>query len=851
MTINISTLFTPATQPQWLAQILTNAQTLGLSATGWQSGGIARTILAILSNVLAVSDSIISTMIQGGFLDSASTVTADPSLPPYTTGTAWTAGWLDLLAQGVYNVQRQPATFATGPITITCGPGVTPATLAPFTFHVANPTPNGPTYVNTTAITLAPNTPTTGTFQADLAGPSGNAGPGVISQTVTSILGVSVSNPGSLLGLSAQGNAAVVSLCRAKLQSLSVNGPVGAYDYFARQAGALLAAQTPPVALSSPVTRTFVLVTPTIGYVDLYVASANGTVPGCSGLAVLIAFGGGFGGIAMGISTATPHGLTTGAYVTIAGVGGCPTANGTFAISVTSANTFLLVGVSFAGAYTTGGVIDGGDLGQVDQIVQANAVPDAITARTHSATTANVNVVLNVWVPAAQAPAAQSAVTNALATYFASVPIGGSTDPGGGYTNALLYDSVLGAVFGAVQASGAPLAVKQATMTLNSSAPGVVANITLLSTDVPVLFPAPTVVVHGVLRMARQGLRDLIKTISPTWLQTGVAEKLLYTLGLDGDALLEKLNQGMRAHIPGQGDTSALPLLGSDRLLTQGFNESAASFGARLSMAFDDWSHAGNARSVLRQVLAYVSPPQPNARYVSQSSVWDEYLPGDNTAATAPRHYLANNWNWDKTTRPMPAQSFWRRWLILYSTASTSAAPLAVTGASNSAVITITTGAPHGLVTGNAVVIAGVLGNTAANGTYAVTAATPTTFTLLWGPAGNGAYTSGGTVTQTVFAPAPAFGTAGVRFGDPTLSIGFAAPAAEFAAMRQIARLWKSASTYLVAIIVSFDDSLFNSTLAGGSAGLPDGQWGLWGKEVAGVRVPSRSPNARYLDGTL
>ena len=365
MTINISTLFTPATQPQWLAQILTNAQTLGLSATGWQSGGIARTILAILSNVLAVSDSIISTMIQGGFLDSASTVTADPSLPPYVGGAAWAPGWLDLLAQGVFNVQRQPATFATGPITITCGPGVTPATLAPFTFHVANPTPNGPTYVNTTAITLAPNTVITGTFQADLAGPSGNAGPGVISQTVTSILGVSVSNPGSLLGLSAQGNAAVVSLCRAKLQSLSVNGPVGAYDYFARQAGALLAAQTPPVALSSPVTRTFVLVTPTLGYVDLYVANAAGVVPGVSALGIASVYN----AVAIGVTTSGPHGLLGGGqpnFVTITGVGGVPGANGTFQVNVVNATIFTLVGTTFAGAYTGGGLVDGGDLGQVD-----------------------------------------------------------------------------------------------------------------------------------------------------------------------------------------------------------------------------------------------------------------------------------------------------------------------------------------------------------------------------------------------------------------------------------------------------------------------------------------------------
>ncbi len=70
-----------------------------------------------------------------------------------------------------------------------------------------------------------------------------------------------------------------------------------------------------------------------------------------------------------------------------------------------------------------------------------------------------------------------------------------------------------------------------------------------------------------------------------------------------------------------------------------------------------------------------------------------------------------------------------------------------VSAASNTAPISITTTAPHGLVTGDIVTVTGVVGNTAANvvGT-AITVTSPTTFTLN-GTTGNGAYTSGGTVT--------------------------------------------------------------------------------------------------------
>lgn len=66
-----------------------------------------------------------------------------------------------------------------------------------------------------------------------------------------------------------------------------------------------------------------------------------------------------------------------------------------------------------------------------------------------------------------------------------------------------------------------------------------------------------------------------------------------------------------------------------------------------------------------------------------------------------------------------------------------------VTGATNAAPIVITSQG-HGLTVGTRVTVASVLGNTAANGTFQITAVTSNTFTL-GGSTGNGAYTSGGT----------------------------------------------------------------------------------------------------------
>jgi len=70
-----------------------------------------------------------------------------------------------------------------------------------------------------------------------------------------------------------------------------------------------------------------------------------------------------------------------------------------------------------------------------------------------------------------------------------------------------------------------------------------------------------------------------------------------------------------------------------------------------------------------------------------------------------------------------------------------------VTNATNASPIVITSTA-HGLTTGTRVTITGVVGNTAANGTFVITNVSADTFSLD-GSTGNGAYVSGGTWNVT------------------------------------------------------------------------------------------------------
>jgi hypothetical protein len=84
----------------------------------------------------------------------------------------------------------------------------------------------------------------------------------------------------------------------------------------------------------------------------------------------------------------------------------------------------------------------------------------------------------------------------------------------------------------------------------------------------------------------------------------------------------------------------------------------------------------------------------------------------------------------------------------------------AVTGASNTTPITITTGSTSGLLNGMTVQIGGVAGNTAANGVFTVSGVTGTTF-ILNGSSGNGTFSGSGGTWQA-FTP---------QFGDDPLEV--------------------------------------------------------------------------------
>lgn len=120
-------------------------------------------------------------------------------------------------------------------------------------------------------------TPTVAAFTADSAGSASNAtNPNVVTQAVTALVGVSVRNVAPWLGSDTESNVALAARCRLKLQSLSPNGPKGAYKFFALSSQQLAPTLTPPQSVASAITRALVVTDNLTGTVTTTIANAAG-----------------------------------------------------------------------------------------------------------------------------------------------------------------------------------------------------------------------------------------------------------------------------------------------------------------------------------------------------------------------------------------------------------------------------------------------------------------------------------------------------------------------------------------------------------------------------------------------
>lgn len=227
---------------------------VGVTTTSWKPGAVVRTMIAASAIVLASLSSLIALIAKSGFLELAS------------------GYWLDLVAKYVFNVDRQNVdSFAGGTITIDNSSG-NQYILAIGDLTVAHED-TGKTYTNSEPVTIDPSA---SGVECDIvateAGSDSTALPDKITVIVSSYTGLTCTNEEAVIGLDAELDQALKIRCKEKTGALSPDGPRDAYAYFAKSA-----VRSDGTAIG--VTRVRV-VPDGLGGVDVYVATATGTVSG-------------------------------------------------------------------------------------------------------------------------------------------------------------------------------------------------------------------------------------------------------------------------------------------------------------------------------------------------------------------------------------------------------------------------------------------------------------------------------------------------------------------------------------------------------------------------------------------
>jgi hypothetical protein len=254
MAVSLATLLIQETKAKIYETAINVAIAIGLPVSSWQPGDPTRSLFHLESELLASLEENVAGFIASGFLD-------------YATG-----DWLKILADQVYGVTVPEATAAAGDVVLTnTGGGVYTIDAGDLTFKN---TASGKTYRNTSGGTLAAQvgiTPGTLTVSvtADEPGSDSSAGEDEIDDLVTTLLGVTCTNPDAIVGIDEQSEDTTRQQCRDRLGRLSPNGPREAYADVARDS---------ELTGTSSITRVRAYGESTTGAVTVYLAGPSGAV---------------------------------------------------------------------------------------------------------------------------------------------------------------------------------------------------------------------------------------------------------------------------------------------------------------------------------------------------------------------------------------------------------------------------------------------------------------------------------------------------------------------------------------------------------------------------------------------
>ncbi len=212
--IALSDLTKEVTADEAKATLYAVCVALGLPTTGWLSGAVVRTLIAVVAVVISGMSRLIARIARGGFRTLAE------------------GDWLTLLAKDQYGLDRIGAEYATGTVRLTKTGGAV-YTLDPGDVILKHNS-NQVFYTNRDAISLAGATTVDAVFVAMAAGSASDAAIGEITQFVTPLNGVTASNTTAFQGQDQESDADLRARCAAQFASLSPAGPADAYTITAK-----------------------------------------------------------------------------------------------------------------------------------------------------------------------------------------------------------------------------------------------------------------------------------------------------------------------------------------------------------------------------------------------------------------------------------------------------------------------------------------------------------------------------------------------------------------------------------------------------------------------------------------
>lgn len=246
----LASLLVSETKAQIYTRGLAVADAIGLNTSSWVAGDPTRSLYHFLADALSRLESMVAGFVGSGFLD-------------YAEG-----DWLTLLAEQFYGVTRVEATYASTTVTLTNAGG------AVFVLEVGDvvlkSTSSGKTYT-VTALPIGDTLAAGGTLDvevtADEPGSDSSALATEINALVTTMLGVTCSNATAAVGLDEEEDEPLRDRCRAKLGTLSPNGPSDAYNYVVKASD---------LTGVTDITRARTVGDSATGDVTVYIAAADG-----------------------------------------------------------------------------------------------------------------------------------------------------------------------------------------------------------------------------------------------------------------------------------------------------------------------------------------------------------------------------------------------------------------------------------------------------------------------------------------------------------------------------------------------------------------------------------------------